>query len=453
MFYKVTSALLLLVFLISTLSCERESTIGQTKIAKWKDGKKAAASLTFDDSTINQFHVALPLLNQLGMSGTFYVITGAIPGSQYEPKFVGRPVEEIIAETAEIPTNGDNLFERASAIRFLGYDGTYEYHNRAGQAVERGNMDEAYAAIDEGYERIRNGEFEPDTSYDEELFDVLAIDDPDVDLITWEELSVFAEQGHEIGSHTILHPYLAVLDSANIHYEFEKSREDILTHLGPEHTFSAEGPFGTENERVMEYAYELFPALRNRMPHPWLDELNRSSSQDPTQSENEYVQWQRGALSDTPMETMKSWVDTSLEKENIWLVLVFHGVDGIGWEPLTEAELTEYFQYIAERTDDLWVATFKDVTQYIRERMNADIESSFSDERITVNLTHSLDPGLYDHPLTLQTYVPAEWSSVTVEQGDHTIRIDALEDSTGTFVQYDARPNAETVVLSPAPVN
>lgn len=326
-------------------------------------------------------------------------------------------------------------------------------NNQAGRAVESGNMEEAYSAIDEGYRRVRNGEFEPDATYDEELYNVLAIDDMDVDLVTWEELQEVADQGHEIGSHTILHPYLAVLDSADIHYELVKSRENILNHLGPEHTFSAEGPFGTENERVMEYSYELYPSLRNRMLHPWLDELNRASNDEPTQSENEYVQWQRGALSDTPMETMKSWVDTSLEEDNIWLVLVFHGVAGIGREPLTEAGLNEYYGYIADHTDDLWVATFKNVTQYIRQRMNADVETSYSNDRISVNLTHSLDPELYDHPLTLKTYVPEEWAAVSVQQGDSVNRPEVMTDNIGTYIMYDALPNAETVELSSADAN
>lgn len=446
MLNKSVFLLFLLQFVLIIPSCKEVNT-GRTEIMQWHDGKRAAVSLTFDDSTINQFRVALPLLNEHGLPGTFYVITGAIPGSEHKPKFVGRPIKEIIAETAKIPTTRENLFERASAIRFLGYDGTYEYHNRAGRSVESGNMEEAYEIIDEGYRRVRNGEFKPDSSYTEELYNVLAIDDPTVELVSWEELREYAAKGHEFGSHTILHPYLAVLDSANIHYELVKSREDIHDNLGPEHTFSAECPFGTENPRVMEYAYEFFPALRNRMPHPWLEELNRASDEDPRQFNKEYVQWQRGALSDTPMQTMKAWVDTSLEKDNIWLVLVFHGVEGIGWEPLTEAELMEYYDYIAEKTDDLWVATFKDVTQYIRERMNASVESTSDGQRISVDLMHSLDPNLYSHPLTLKTYVPAGWNTVTVQQGDDMVQLDVMEDSTGTYIQYDARPNAETIEL------
>src|SRR5690606_5764448 len=98
----------------------------------------------------------------------------------------------------------------------------------------------------------------------------------------------------------------------------------ILKQLGPEHTFSAEGPYGTENERVMEYAHKIYPALRNRMPEPYLEELNRSSRKQPGSFDKEYVQWQRGATTKTPMPLMKSWVDTTAVHDNIWLVLVIH---------------------------------------------------------------------------------------------------------------------------------
>jgi len=443
---KLMPALILFLFTLS--GTDRDNRVGQTEILKWQDGKKSAVSLTYDDSTINQFRVALPIMNRLGFPGTFYVITGAVPGSEYEPKFVGRPVDEIIAETAETPTNRENFFERASAVRFLGYEGTYEYHNRAARHYGRDNLPEAYRVIDEAYRRVRNGEFGPSDGYRDELYNVLAIDDPSVDLITWEELKKFAQQGHEFGSHTILHPYLAVMDSANIHYELEKSKLDIRNHLGPEHTFSAECPFGTEDERVMEYAFDIFPALRNRMPKPYLAELNRASDDDPRRFNKEYVQWQRGALSDTPMEEMKSWVDTSLERDNIWLVLVFHGVEGIGWEPLTREELEEYFTYIKRHEDRLWVATFKDVTKYLRERMNADIRTGRSGDGLTVELNHSLDRELYRLPLTLKTYVPSGWSRATVRQNGETYTVETKSDGGGTYLQYRAVPNAGTITLS-----
>ena len=59
-------------------------------------------SLTFDDGIRTQFTRTLPTMDRLGFPGTFYVVTGEIEGSRYPARFVGRPLEEIVAETAMI---------------------------------------------------------------------------------------------------------------------------------------------------------------------------------------------------------------------------------------------------------------------------------------------------------------------------------------------------------------
>lgn len=111
------------------------------------------------------------------------------------------------------------------------------------------------------------------------------------------------------------------------------------------------------------------------------------------------------------MALMKSWVDTVAADDNIWLVLVFHGI-GIGWEPKTGAELREYLQYMKGKEHRLWVATFQDVTKYMREREHAKVRASRRGNAIEVTLTHDLDGRLYDLPLTLETTLPADWSAL-----------------------------------------
>src|ERR1044071_8596133 len=109
----------LYLILFFSLFFDKNAVNSQTEITKWQDGKTAAISLTYDDGSINQFRYALPVMNRLHMPATFYIITGPIPGSKYQGKFIGRPVAEIIAETANVPTNADNYFERASAAKYL----------------------------------------------------------------------------------------------------------------------------------------------------------------------------------------------------------------------------------------------------------------------------------------------------------------------------------------------
>lgn len=423
------------VFLFSHVSGQQK-----THIAHWQFGKPAAVSLTFDDGTINQFTVALPILNELSLPATFFIITGEIPGAAYRGKFIGRPVEKIIAETASIPTNKNNFFERASAIGFLGYEGALDYHTRAGGTYDESGEKkaaEAYKIIDDGYALIRKGAFKKQSTADTRSG------------VTWDQIRAFAEQGHEFASHTVTHPRLAVLDEPNMLYELEKSREEILKQLGPKYTFSAEGPYGTENERVMEYIRKIYPASRNRMPETFLAELNRSSKKNPGEFREEYVQWQRGATTKTPLPLMKSWVDTVANHHNNWLVLVFHGVDGIGYEALSHDILRAYFEYLKQHESSLWVATFGDVTKYMRERMSSTVKVSEGSQKLTITLNHTLDKTMYDYPLTLQSYVPAGWKKVKVTQGGKELKSEMKMDDLANFVQYQAIPNAAPIEITP----
>ncbi len=434
MFLTCISSLLLCTFTVHT------SVSGQTDITKWQFGKRGAVSITYDGGSLNQFRKALPIMNRLKFPATFFIVTGVIPGSQYQGRFIGRPVKEIIEETASIPTNKDNFLERSSAAPYLGYTGTLEYHTDAGNRIETGKFKEAYKIMDDLYLKVRNGEFPPGNRINQEVFAGRGV--------TWDEIGIYAKQGHEMASHTITHPQMAALDDVNMLYELEKSGEEIRNQLNQKYVFSAECPYATEDERVMQMSYKVYPALRNRMPEPFLTELNRSSRKNPGSFKNEYVQWQRGATTKTPLQMMNSWIDTTVANKNVWLVLAFHGVDGIGWEALSSELLDDFFSYMKSKEDDLWIATFADVTKYMRERMNATVKTSEGKEKILVSLTITLDPDIYDVPLTLKSYVPSSWREVLVEQGGEKKRIYPQKDIKGSYVLYQIRPNSGILELT-----
>src|SRR5215467_5104553 len=157
------------------------SQVGKTEITKWQYGKNGAVSLTYDDGSMNQFRIAVPIMDSLGFPATFFIITGNIAASKYHGIFVGRPTKAIIEETASVPTNKDNFFERASAIGFLSFAGTIDYHTRAGELYdERKNVDQAYRTLDEAYEKVRNGALEPINAH--------ASSSEDHRTISWDEL-------------------------------------------------------------------------------------------------------------------------------------------------------------------------------------------------------------------------------------------------------------------------
>jgi peptidoglycan/xylan/chitin deacetylase (PgdA/CDA1 family) len=417
------------------------SQVGKTEITKWQYGKNGAVSLTYDDGSVNQFRVAVPIMDSFGFPATFFIITANIPGSRYHGTFIGRPTKAIIEETARIPTNKDNFFERASAVGFLGYEGTLDFHTRAGELYDEGkNVEQAYRVLDEAYEKVRTGAFIRSNQHERST--------GEGSKITWDELRSLANRGYEFASHTVTHPRLAVLDDANLVYELERSRQDILDHLGFAHTFSVECPYGTENERAVQAALLRYQLARNYMPDANVDDLDRSNSLDPAASGKEYVRWQRGALTETPMELMKSWIDKAAAQGNIWLVLVFHGVDGVGWKPKTGAELKDYFGYLNSKKQSLWVATFQDVAKYIRERRQSTVASYTDGELISIVLRSELTDLSYHLPLTLKTYVPGEWKRVEVRQGEERQQVDVVQANGTGYVLYQATPDAEVIRLS-----
>lgn len=421
------------------ISCSDNKNTGKTEITKFQFDKKGAVSITYDDGTVNQFRKAMPVMDKLEVPGTFYINTGTIGGSAYKGTFIGRPVKEIIKETAKIKTDSTNFYERASAAAYLGLKGTLAYHSNAGSRIDAGNAGRAYGIIDELYSKVRRGEFQPLKGATYEILDTVDA--------TWDEIRNYAGRGHEFSSHMVTHPRLAALDEANTMYELEKSRDEILNQLGKKHIISGEVPYGTENKRAIDYASKVYPALRNGMREPFLKEYHRSSRENPVSDGSEYVQWQRGVVRRTGMPLAKSWVDTTAVRDNMWLVLVFHGVDGIGWEALSSQYLEEYFQYIKSK-DELWVATFGDVARYMRERINSKIETENKGKEITINITNNLDTSLYNLPLTLKTYVPKRWKEVNISQGQSSADAITSQDSTGNFIIYQIMPNAGSAVLT-----
>jgi hypothetical protein len=268
--------------------------------------------------------------------------------------------------------------------------------------------------------------------------------------VTWEELDALSKRGYEFASHTVTHPRVALLDDANLAYELEKSRLELFDHLGYKHTFSVECPYGTEDPRGVAFALQRFQAARNRMPDSFVEDLDRASTADPTLSKKEYVRWQRGVLTKTPMELIKSWVDTAATHNNIWLVFVSHGVDGIGWEPKTHQEIREYLEYMKSKEASLWIATFQDVTKYMRERTHAELRPYQDGDALSVVLREDLTDLSYDLPLTLKTYVPIDWRVVEVRQGKRTTRAEVIHDQERAYVLYQAVTNAEVIRLVPA---
>ena len=62
-------------------------------------------------------------------------------------------------------------------------------------------------------------------------------------------------------------------------------------------------------------------------------------------------------------------------------------------------------------------------------------------DAIEVSVTHSLDPKLYDLPLTARTTIPADWRVVRFRQGDQVRWLPIHREKGATFIIYRIVPN------------
>src|SRR5262249_31045061 len=67
---------LLVLGLIASAACAETITPPAARIAQFDGDRAAAISYTFDDNLRDQYTLAVPMLNEAGFKGTFFVIAG-----------------------------------------------------------------------------------------------------------------------------------------------------------------------------------------------------------------------------------------------------------------------------------------------------------------------------------------------------------------------------------------
>ncbi len=384
-------------------------------------------------------------MDKFGLHGTFHINTSNLPGSTFTARHIGRPWQEIAGEAATIPTDADNLFERASAMRFVPAKGAFDLFIRVGAQIDAGRVPQAVEMVGDFYTKFNAGELQPSPSSTgietESIYHEGGL--------TWDEARELTARGHEFSSHMVSHPYMSALDAPNIMYELEAGRSEIRNRLGERSTLVGEMPYDTNDERATGYMAKVFPVARSRSWFQSTMESHQpgwSSLPDP---EKEYVQMRRTVYTRTTLDELKGWVDTAAGHDNIWLVPVHHGIDGIGWEAMTSGDMEAYFSHIASMRDKLWVATYGDAARYLKERLTALVTSEVcaDGDEIVVTVDHPLDKTLFDLPLTVKTYVDPTWEKVKVTRAEGAATISTRKDEHGTFVMYSVTPGVEPVSL------
>ena len=98
-----------------------------------------------------------------------------------------------------------------------------------------------------------------------ELLDEVATHPAELATLRWDELQALADDGVEIGSHTVSHPRLTQIGGSELQRELSESRERIADEIGRPCRYLAY-PYGDENSRVRAAARQAGYAAAFALP-------------------------------------------------------------------------------------------------------------------------------------------------------------------------------------------
>lgn len=251
----------------------------------------------------------------------------------------------------------------------------------------------------------------------------------------WDKLQAAADAGHEIASHTASHNRLAQLSYDQQVRELQGSRQAIESHLNIPAGLTLAYPYcvSGNDELVLANYLAARSCSGQVVPASPPDFLQISSvGCGELGSVNQLADFQSTAV--------------SAAAQGGWMVYLLHGVDQDGgYSPLTSNTLQASVDFFVENEGTYWVETFGNVIRYIRERDDVSVtETSLSADRITLEMTDTLDDTVYNTPLTLRRSLPDGWPAARVSQ-------DGLEVPARVYanarIEFEAVPDAGEIVL------
>ncbi len=96
----------------------------EISLCKFKDGKPAAVTLTFDDGSKDHLYQAAPLLKKYGYKGTFYIIVKRVPAAKNSYKLSWPEIKQLAKDGHEIGNHSMTHFQlfKAKSRKNLEYE-------------------------------------------------------------------------------------------------------------------------------------------------------------------------------------------------------------------------------------------------------------------------------------------------------------------------------------------
>lgn len=283
----------------------------------------------------------------------------------------------------------------------------------------------------------------------------------------WPEFRQLAEEGNEIGDHTVTHPDLTTLPIGDettpgtITYELYQSKKTIEQKIPGQKCITMAYPYCTFNQNVEDVAQKYFEAARSCGSYVNSPNISGMDLYTLGSSDIQFDQPRNSPSDDQDEFNMYTNIlQTQTIANGKWTVFLAHEVlpfyqivadSGLDlYYPVSTEWLTELCQWIKQKSDSnyIWVAPLGDVVRYIKERENFSYTVAANDStKIQIIPTDNLDDSIYNYPLTAKIIVPTGWKNVLVSQGSQIYEATTSEDSNNTIAEIKIIPDGEIVTI------
>ncbi|MEO7214634.1 polysaccharide deacetylase family protein [Mucilaginibacter sp.] len=221
--------------------------------------------------------------------------------------------------------------------------------------------------------------------------------------ISWATINKAALEGHEIANHALTHPHFPKMPLDSIAWECAESNKQMDVLVPAQKMITHAYPFGegggnTPKDKAIRKTVAPFfigaRATQNK-PYPY-------NAYDFAKTNDDYYNINSQMISDSAsMANFGKYMDETIAVGG-WFCPTYHGIED-GWIITPGKVFAQHLIELDKRKDSVWIAPFKNVIQYHKERNSAKLKLlSKSSRRWTLSLRDTLsNQQNWDQPLTI----------------------------------------------------
>ncbi|MFL5729683.1 MAG: polysaccharide deacetylase family protein [Cytophagaceae bacterium] len=272
--------------------------------------------------------------------------------------------------------------------------------------------------------------------------------------VNWTTIRNAANAGHEIGAHTVHHPFLTQLDSNSIINELKNSRDMINSQVTTQTCITMAYPYGDgglskpKDAVVQNIAKRFYIAARSAgVNSSGCDDYNGPS--EPSYYSYYYQVGSRTMDSITTLGQFTTMLNNTLNQES-WFIPMYHSFNDLNDSlSVTTANFHNQMDAIYSQRQRFWIAPFGDVVRYRQEHETANLLLiSDTPSKITLHLKDDMSDSIYTVPLTILLKIPSDYTITSIEQGSNNISFSRSNDT----LKFNAVPDAGMIYLNKATV-